>query len=60
MYMRDSTDTETAAEHRSVPRRAAAAPGPVRSAPAGATDITHATILNDTATDTARAKAPTD
>ncbi|MGV4734697.1 hypothetical protein ACRUK7_32535, partial [Burkholderia pseudomallei] len=37
-----------------------AAPGPVRSAPAGATDITHATILNDTATDTARAKAPTD
>ncbi|KGU69565.1 hlyD secretion family protein [Burkholderia pseudomallei MSHR465J] len=60
MYTRDSTDTETAAEHRSVPRRAAAAPGPVRSAPAGATDITHATILNDTATDTARAKAPTD
>ncbi|MBO7801138.1 hemolysin secretion protein D, partial [Burkholderia pseudomallei] len=47
MYTRDSTETE----HRSVPRRAAAAPGPVRSAPAGATDITHATILNDTATD---------
>ncbi|CPJ78157.1 RND efflux system outer membrane lipoprotein [Burkholderia pseudomallei] len=60
MYTRDSTDTDTAAEHRSAPRRAAAAPGPVRSAPAGATDITHATILNDTATDTARAKAPTD
>ncbi|AIO99777.1 hlyD secretion family protein [Burkholderia pseudomallei 576] len=60
MYTRDSTDTETAAEHRSVPRRAAAAPGPVRSAPAGATDITLATILNDTATDTAHAKAPTD
>ncbi|CAJ9203094.1 multidrug resistance secretion protein [Burkholderia pseudomallei] len=58
VYTRDSTDT--AAEHRSAPRRAAAAPGPVRSAPAGATDITHATILNDTATDTARAKAPTD
>ncbi len=56
VYTRDSTETE----HRSVPRRAAAAPGPVRSAPAGATDITHATILNDTATDTARAKAPTD
>ncbi|CPG57202.1 RND efflux system outer membrane lipoprotein [Burkholderia pseudomallei] len=56
MYTRDSTETE----HRSAPRRAAAAPGPVRSAPAGATDITHATILNDTATDTARAKAPTD
>ncbi|MFA8408618.1 hemolysin secretion protein D, partial [Burkholderia pseudomallei] len=56
MYTRDSTETE----HRSVPRRAAAAPGPVRSAPAGATDITHATILNDTATDTAHAKAPTD
>ncbi|VBE61015.1 multidrug resistance secretion protein [Burkholderia pseudomallei] len=60
VYTRDSTDTDTAAEHRSAPRRAAAAPGPVRSAPAGATDITHATILNDTATDTARAKAPTD
>ncbi|VBI85967.1 multidrug resistance secretion protein [Burkholderia pseudomallei] len=60
MYTRDSTETDTAAEHRSVPRRAAAAPGPVRSAPAGATDITHATILNDTATDTAHAKAPTD
>ncbi|KGX09079.1 hlyD secretion family protein [Burkholderia pseudomallei] len=68
VYMRDSTETETETEtetdteteHRSAPRRAAAAPGPVRSAPAGATDITHATILNDTATDTARAKAPTD
>ncbi|CAJ6074610.1 multidrug resistance secretion protein [Burkholderia pseudomallei] len=60
VYTRDSTETETAAEHRSAPRRAAAAPGPVRSAPAGATDITHATILNDTATDTAHAKAPTD
>ncbi|MDV2147162.1 multidrug transporter, partial [Burkholderia pseudomallei] len=45
VYTRDSTETE----HRSAPRRAAAAPGPVRSAPAGATDITHATILNDTA-----------
>ncbi|MDW9252386.1 hlyD secretion family protein [Burkholderia thailandensis] len=58
MYTSDSTDT--APEHRSPSGRPATACGPARPSPAGATDITHAKTLNDTATDTSRAKAPTD
>ncbi len=58
VYTSDSTDT--APEHRSPSGRSATACGPARPLPAGATDITHAKTLNDTATDTPRAKAPTD